>query len=463
VTALVDELRRFVGFPSVSADPVRSGDVRRCAEWLAGRLSAAGLERATVIPTRRHPVVFAQWRHADGRPTVLVYGHYDVQPADPLAAWDSPPFTGTIRGEHLVGRGASDDKGQILAHVLALEALLSRDGALPVNVVCVFEGEEEIGSPSLERFLRTCPAVRECTAAVVSDTTMLGADRPAITYAARGTLAMRLVVRRGRQGLHAGRFGGIAPDPAAALACILAGLVMPDGRVTVRGFHDRVRPVGETERAYLRRTGPSDDELRQAANGAVLRAAHETSLYEQLTCRPALVITGLSSGDRLLRGQAVTAAMAGAALGFRLVDQQEPRDVERLVRAQIAALTPRWVTSEIRTLAATPPVVLDVSSPIFAAARRAYRVGFGATPVLLRSGGTVPIAATLQRLLGIPVVLAGFALPGDRPHAPNERVHLPTLHRAIATCERLWMELGTDGDLAWRARRRGSAAPAFKS
>jgi acetylornithine deacetylase/succinyl-diaminopimelate desuccinylase-like protein len=446
--ALVDELRTFVGFASVSAEPEVAGEVRRCAEWLAERLRRAGLERVRVINTARHPLVCAEWRHARGRPTALVYGHYDVQPADPVAAWRSPPFRGEVRGEHLIARGASDDKGQVLAHIVALEALLARHGVLPVNVVCVFEGEEEIGSPNLEALLRHLDSAADCDVAVVSDTTMMGPTRPAITYAARGSLAMRLTARGGHEELHAGRYGGIGADPAAALATMLAGLQGRDGRVAVSGFYDGVARISAAERTYLRRTGPSDEELRANVGPVPAPGPIGLSLYEQLTCEPALVVTGLSAGDVALRGQASLASTAGATLGFRLVADQDPEDAERLVRARIAHLTPPWVTGELERLAATRPVVLDVSHPVFAAARRAYRVGFGTSPVLLRSGGTVPIADTLQRLFGIPVLLAGFALPSDRPHAPNERVHLPTLSRAVVTCAQLWVELARTGNVA---------------
>jgi acetylornithine deacetylase/succinyl-diaminopimelate desuccinylase-like protein len=430
----VDELTHLVRFPSVSVDPKRAGDVAACARWLAGHLRSIGLGRARVVPTARHPIVLAEWGRAPGRPTLLVYGHYDVQPADPLSAWYSPPFTPTVRGEDLFARGASDDKGQLFCHVKAIESHLATAGRLPVNVVCLFEGEEEIGSPNLPGFLRAERGRLRPDVAVMSDSRMRGPGRPAITYAMRGALSMEIELRGGERDLHSGQFGGAVPGALEAACRLAASLHDAQGRVRVPGFYARVRELTPGERASMAREGPDDAEFLRDAGTDTPSGEPGYTLYERATARPALTVNGIAGGYAGPGGKAVIPACAEVKLNFRLVPDQDPVEVDRLVRGLLPGLVPPGVSHRVRTSIGARPAVTDVRHPVVRAAARACRHGFGVGPVLLRTGGTIPIVDTFQRELGIPTVLLGFALPDDGLHAPNEKLNLPTFARGVATC-----------------------------
>jgi acetylornithine deacetylase/succinyl-diaminopimelate desuccinylase-like protein len=428
------EIMNFIRFPTVSAQPKHSDDLKQCAAWLASHLQQIGMEHVKVVPTPRHPLVYAEWRHAPGRPTVLIYGHYDVQPVDPLHEWHSPPFEPLVRGNDLYGRGASDDKGQLFAHVKALESYLHTSSRLPVNVKCLFEGEEEIGSPNLAPFLVRHKRALAADIAVLSDTRMLAPDHPALTYALRGGLSLELEVRGPRQDLHSGSFGGAVHNPLQALCEIVARLHRADGRVNIPGFYDRVRRWGNEERAYMARTGPTDVQILQDAQVERGWGEHGYSLYERTTIRPALAVTGLIGGYQGPGVKSIIPARAVAKLNFRLVPDQDPREIERLFRQHIARLTPPTVRSRVHTNLMAKPALVDPHHPAMQAAIVAYRSGFGAAPVFLRSGGTIPVVNTLQEMLGLPTVLMGFALPNDCMHAPNEKFHLPNFYNGIATC-----------------------------
>jgi acetylornithine deacetylase/succinyl-diaminopimelate desuccinylase-like protein len=436
------ELKDFVRFPTVSAQPRHAGDLKRCAQWLARHLRRIGLKRVNVIPTRSHPLVYAEWLHAPSRPTVLIYGHYDVQPAEPLDEWRSPPFAPTVRGENLYGRGACDDKGQLFTHVKALEAYLQTGGSLPVNVKCLFEGEEEIGSPNLAPFIRRHARALAADLAVASDTQMLGPDRPALTYALRGGLSMEVETRGQQTDLHSGTFGGCVHNPLQALCEIVAALHDTNGRIAVPNFYDRVRRWPEAERAYMARTGPDDGQVLADAKAWTGWGEPGFSLYERTTIRPSLSVTGVVGGYQGLGVKAVIPARAVAKLNFRLVPDQRPEEIERLVRQHVARLTPPTMELTIRTFLKASPALVGRSHPALRAAAAAYRHGFGAWPVLLRSGGTIPVVNTLREVLYIPTVLMGFALPDAHIHAPNERFHLPTFYRGIKTAIRFLWEVG---------------------
>ena len=427
----VGDLARFVSFASVSAQPARARDVQACADWLAAHLRGIGLADATAHPTAGHPIVCATWRRRPGAPTLLVYGHYDVQPVEPVSAWSSPPFEPTRIGDRLVGRGASDDKAQLLAHVAALESYLRTAGGPPVNVVCVFEGEEESGSRSLAPFLLAQRDRLRPDLAVVSDTTMLGAERPALTYALRGNLVLELAVRGPSHDLHSGNFGGAVANPLESLCALLASLHDEHGRVAVARFYDRVVPLSPAERDLMARNGPSDAELLRSSGSA---AAGEPgfTLYERSTARPSLSVTGVAGGYAGAGAKAVVPARAVAKLDVRLVPRQDPRTIEQLIRRHVA--THARVPTSVSVIAASPPARSDLTHPLLQAAAAAYARGFGRRPALVRSGGTVPVVAMLQERLGVPTALLGFGLPEDRMHAPNESAHLPTFARAIETC-----------------------------
>lgn len=425
------ELREFVRFPTVSSQPQHAGDIRRCAAWLAKRLAGIGLDAVRIVPTARHPVVYAEWRRRPGAPTVLIYGHYDVQPADPLAEWTSPPFEPAIRGRDLYGRGACDDKGQLFVHVKAMEAWLRTEGALPVNVKCIFEGEEEIGSPHLAQLIARNRNGLQADVALISDTRMLGKGRPALSCSQRGALSVEWEVSGPKQDLHSGNFGGAIHNPLQALCEMLASLHDARGRVSIPGFYARVRRWSPAERANMRRSGPSDRGILRDAGTARGWGERGYTLYERTTSRPALTLNGIAGGYGGPGVKSVIPARALAKLNFRLVAGQDPCEIEGLFRRHVAHITPPTVRSTVRTVSRASPVLIDPHHPAMRAAAIAYRKAFGRAPVLIRSGGTIPAVSLFQKDLGIPSVLMGFALPDSRIHAPNERFHLPNFRRGI--------------------------------
>lgn len=438
----IEELRHFVRFPSISAQREHADDLKKCAVWLANHLKQVGLEHVEVVPTPRHPLVYAEWLRAPGRPTVLIYGHYDVQPPDPLDEWHSPPFEPVVRGNDLYGRGASDDKGQMFAHIKALEAYLQTERALPVNVKCLFEGEEEIGSPNLMPWLARNRRALAADVAVLSDTRVIAPDQPAITYALRGALGLELEVRGPQQDLHSGTFGGAIHNPLQAICEIIASLHDTSGRIAIPGFYDSVRACSKQERAYLFHSGPGDLQILKDARAEEGWGERGYTLYERTTIRPALTVNGMGGGYQGQGAKAIIPSRALAKLNFRLVPDQEPREIEQLFRRHIQRLTPSTMRSTIRTLLAARSAVVDRRHPAMRAAAAAYHKGFGAVPVFLRSGGTIPVVNTFQELLGVPTVLMGFALPDDNMHAPNEKFHLPNFYNGIATSISFLDELG---------------------
>jgi acetylornithine deacetylase/succinyl-diaminopimelate desuccinylase-like protein len=437
----VSELMGFIRFSSVSAQPRHAGEVKACAVWLANHLGQIGLDHVRVISTRGHPLVYADWLHAPGRPTVLVYGHYDVQPPDPLNEWTSPPFEPTVRGDDLYGRGASDDKGQMFTHIKAIESYLQTVGGLPVNVKCIFEGEEEIGSKNLTAFLSKNKRVLAADVAVMSDMPMLAPDRPALTYAMRGALSLELEIRGQKIDLHSGIFGGSVYNPLQALSEIIASLHDRDGRVSIPGFYDSVEEITRSERDYLRRTGPSDEEILRDAQATRVWGERGFSLYERTTIRPALTINGIVGGYQGAGVKAVIPSRALAKINFRLVPNQDPQEIDQLFRRHIARLTPPAVSTTVRTSFKARPARVDHRHASMRAAAVAYEEGFGAAPVLLRSGGTIPVVSVFEEMLSIPTVLMGFALPDDRLHGPNEKFHLPNFYNGIATSIRFLAEV----------------------
>jgi acetylornithine deacetylase/succinyl-diaminopimelate desuccinylase-like protein len=430
----ISELKELISIPSVSAQPRHADDVRRCAAWLAKHLRDVGMEHVRVIKTPRHPIVYADWRHAPGRPTVLIYGHYDVQPPEPLDEWQTPPFEPTVRGANIYGRGACDDKGQLFAHLKALESYLRTTGRLPLNVKILLEGEEEIGSPNLKAFIERARRELAADTVVMSDTRMLAPDRPAITYGLRGGLSMELDVTGPPQDLHSGNFGGAIHNPLQVLCDIISSFHDERGRIRIDGFYRRVRRWPEEERAYMARTGPSDAKILRDAR--VERGWGECgyTLYEQTTIRPALTISGIGGGYQGTGGKSIIPSRAMAKINVRLVPDQDPREIEKLISAHIRRHTPPSIRANVQTNFRTKPALVNRQHPSMRAAVAACRRGFGASPVFVRSGGSIPVVNTFQTLLGAPTILMGFALPDDRIHAPNEKFHLPNFYNGISTC-----------------------------
>lgn len=430
----VSELKEFLRLPSVSSQPERAGETRRCATWLARHLQRIGLETVRLLPTPGNPIVYASWQRAPKRPTLLIYGHYDVLPGEPLDQWKSPPFTPVVKGQDIYGRGAADDKGQLFSHVKALESYLSTARALPLNVKCLFEGEEEIGSGHLLPFIERNKTMLRADAAVISDTKMLSPSQPAISYAQRGGLRAEIEVKGPAQELHSGTFGGAVMNPLQALCEIISGLHDKNGRIAIPGFYDDVRVWAQGERRYMARSGPSDEEIVQDAK--VERGWGESgyTMYERTTIRPALTLNGIVGGHNGPGVKGVIPTRAVAKLSFRLVPDQDPERVARLFRQHIDRAAPTAVACLVRTMSPVQPALIDRTHPAVRTAGFAYKKGFGAFPVFLRSGGSIPVVNAFQEILGIPAVLMGFGLPDDRIHAPNEKFHLPNFYRAIETC-----------------------------
>ncbi len=440
VAALVEWLR----IPSISAQPLHAPDIERSAQWCAGRMAAAGLEHVEILPTAGHPAVYADWLHAgDGALTALVYGHHDVQPADPLDEWHSPPFEPTVRDGQLFARGAIDDKGQVLYHLEAIRGLLGRnggDGRLPVNVKVLVEGEEEIGSPNFEALLEAERERFACDVIVVSDTSMWAPDVPSITTGMRGLVSFDVVIRAAERDLHSGLFGGAVPNPAHWAARLVAALHDDTGRVTVPGFYDGVRPLLPAERASFAALPFSDDDW--AATAGVRRLEGETgySTLERLWVRPTCDVTGMTSGYGGDGIKTIVPASARVKVTFRLVADQDPEVVADAFEAWAATQVPAGVDLELHREGFVAPALTDVSHPGVAALARAMARGWGTQPLFTRTGGSGPEEA-LGRVLSAPVLYLGVGLPDDRVHAPNERVILDQLYKGVLAAGELWREL----------------------
>jgi len=429
----LDELKTFLGIPSISTLPDRAGDVQRTAEWLADHMRSIGLEHVQVVPTAGHPVVLADWLHAPGRPTVLVYGHYDVQPVDPLELWESDPFRPEVRDENLYARGASDDKGPFFAHLKAVEAYLRTEGALPVNLKIICEGEEEIGSPNLDPLIYARAAELAADLALISDTTILGPDQPSIVYGLRGLCYMEVEVTGPDHDLHSGQYGGAVHNPLQVLCEMIASLHDAQGRVTIPGFYDKVRPLSSEERAELARVPYEEDHLRQETGVPKSWGEAGYTIAERIGARPTLEVNGMIGGWTGPGSKTVLPARALAKISMRLVADQDPDEIDRLFTEHIRRIAPDTVRVEIRGLAHGAPALVERDVPAMAAAARAYEAGFGVRPVFAREGGSIPVVATFQKALGIPTILLGLGLPDDRFHAPNEKFSLANFYRGIAT------------------------------
>jgi acetylornithine deacetylase/succinyl-diaminopimelate desuccinylase-like protein len=435
-------LRRLVTllrFPTVSAEPRRSEDMSACAAWLARGLGRIGLTDVRVWRGRVAPVVTAAWHGPRAGPTVLVYGHYDVQPVAPLTAWATDPFRPVRHGPYLYARGASDDKGQLMAHLAAIEAWLATSARLPVNLRLVLDGEEEIGSPTLVAAVAAGWRPLAADVALVSDTWMLAPGAPVLITGLRGALAASLEVSGPRRDLHAGAFGGAVTNPAEVLATLVASLHDKAGRVGVAGFYDQVRPMTERERQHLAGAGPKDSAMLAPAGAALGHGEPGFSAFERVTRRPAVVVTDLcTSGE----GRTVVPARATADLSIRLAAGQEPGKITELVRRHLRARIPPGMRGRLRIRGGCPPYTLDPRAPVVHAVRSACRNVFGREPVMLPSGGSIPFVSTLAAARPIDVALLGFGLPDDATHAPNERLYLPNLFRGTDACIDLYQHLG---------------------
>ncbi len=431
----LNHLMQLLRIPSVSTDPERRADMERTANWLATRMREIGLSRAQVLPTGGHPVVYGEWLGAGPhRPTVLIYGHYDVQPTDPDDEWLSPPFEPVVRDGHLYARGAADNKGQHYVHLAAAEAFFRVDGGPPVNLKFMIEGEEEIGSPNLDSFIKQHADMLACDTVLISDTSMLTPTTPAIIYGLRGMTYMEITVRGPKQDLHSGSYGGVAHNPLQVVVELLAALHDGQGRVAIPGFYDRVRPLSEEERADYGRVPFDEEALRQEIGAPALWSGESGyTPRERLGTRPTLEIHGIRGGFVGQGQKTVIPAKVMAKVSMRLVPDQDPVEIGRLFEQRIRELAPPTVEVEVHALSHAEAAVIERDTPTMQAAVQAYKQGFGGDPVFLRCGGTLPVVAMLNEILQVPVILIGFGLPDDNGHSPNEKLRLDSFYRGIKT------------------------------
>src|SRR5258705_11393356 len=431
----------FLRFPSVSTDNQFTSNVRECAQWVSQKLAAIGLE-SKVVPTAGHPIVWARNKHQAGRCTVLIYGHYDVQPPDPLDLWDSPPFEPVLKDGYVFARGATDNKGQILAHILGIQETIEQNGDLPVNLHLVIEGEEEIGSAHLGGFLQENRDALKSEVAVVSDTGMVERGVPTLSYGLRGVTALEIKVTGPKMDLHSGVFGGAVQNPITALAQLLATLHDREGRVAIAGFYDRVKPLEDWEREAWRKLPVDGDKLILEETGApeLFGEAGYNSM-ERIWARPTAEINGIGGGYQGQGTKTVIASHAFAKLTFRLVPEQRGEEILELAKTHLEKNLPKGVTMEVTTGHSGPWYLTDPRSEMGEAAQRALRKAFNRDAALIREGGSIPIVSEFREILGIETLLMGLAITDCRAHTPNENFPLENFEGGIHLNKAILQEL----------------------
>jgi acetylornithine deacetylase/succinyl-diaminopimelate desuccinylase-like protein len=437
----LEDYYSFLRFPSVSTDDRYKEKLEQCADWLVKKLTSIGLE-TQLVPTKGHPIVWARNKHQAGRRTVLIYGHYDVQPPDPLDLWDSPPFEPVLRNGYVFARGATDNKGQILSHILGIQGTMEQDHDLPVNLHLVIEGEEEIGSGNLGPFLSQHRDALKSDVAVVSDTGMIARGVPTLSYGLRGVTALEIKVTGPKMDLHSGIFGGAVQNPITALAQLLSTLHDREGRVAIAGFYDRVKPLEDWEREAWRKLPVDGDKLIREETGVpeLFGEAGYNSL-ERIWARPTAEINGIGGGYQGQGTKTVIASHAMAKLTFRLVPEQEGDEILKLAKTHLRKNLPTGVTMEIITGHSGPWYLTDPHSSLGEAAQRALREAFDRDPALIREGGSIPIVSQFREILGVETLLMGLALPDCRAHSPNENFPLENFEGGIRLNKAILQEL----------------------
>ncbi|MFL5465220.1 MAG: dipeptidase [Gemmatimonadaceae bacterium] len=436
------ELFDFLRIPSVSAKSDHNADTKRAAEWVKSSLDKIGVP-AKIYPTAGHPVVVGEWRKATGAPTVLIYGHYDVQPPEPLDLWTSPPFEPTVRDGKIFARGSVDDKGQLFLHIKALEAHLAARKKLPVNVVIIAEGEEEIGSEHLAQFVQEEKDLLDCDAVVISDSAMFAPGLPSILSSLRGLAYFEINVQGPQGDLHSGSYGGAVVNPAMALARILATFHDENGHIAIPGFYDKVREWDPRIRAQMRSLPFDDKTLMRETGVDTLGGEKGYTTLEKLWIRPTCEVNGMLSGYTGEGAKTVLPAKAMAKVSCRLVPDQDPADIEKLMKAHVAKVAPKGVKATVQHLHGGRPWRAELAGPLYDAARSALRAAFGKEPVITGEGGSIPVVGDFERILGAPVLLVGFGLPGENAHAPDEWMSEENFRLGMRAMATLWDEYGT--------------------
>jgi len=439
------ELDEFLRIPSVSARSEHNADTARCADWLAGQLRKIGMD-VKVHPTKGHPIVLGEWRKAGpNAPTVLVYGHYDVQPVEPLDLWTSPPFEPTVRDGKLYARGSVDDKGQLYIHVKAAEALLKERGALPVNLLILAEGEEEVGSENLAEFIEKNAKQLQCDSVVISDSAMFAPGQPSILSSLRGISYMQIDVEGPSHDLHSGSYGGAVVNPAMALARILSTMHDARGRIQIKGFYKKVRDWGKNARAAIRKLPFKDATFRAEAGSPALGGEAGFTTLERIWMRPTCEVNGLLSGYTGEGAKTVLPGKAMAKVSCRLVPDQDPAEIAKLFEKHVKSVAPKGVTVKVQYIHGGKPWRAELDGPLYDAAREALTAAFGKKPVIVGEGGSIPVVGDFERILGAPVLLLGFGLPGENAHAPDEWISVENITKGLRAVAMLYELLGTAG------------------
>ena len=440
----LSELKDLLRIPSVSTLPEHKDDVRRAAEFVAEEMRCIGLENVQVISEGGHPLVYGDWLHAAGKPTVLCYGHYDVQPPDPLHEWTTPPFEPTVRNQNIYARGAVDDKGQMYMHLKALESLMKTgNGKLPINVRVLIEGEEEVGGESIAKYVREHPDRLKSDFALISDTEMFAADLPTLCIGLRGMVYTELEATGPMTDLHSGMYGGVAPNPLEALARIIAKLKDEKGHILIPGFYERVQKPSSEELGAWTHLPFDENHYRKTEIGSkCLVGEAGYSVMERTWSRPTLEVHGMPGGFTGAGGKTVIPARASAKISMRLVPDQDPGEIFKLYSNYVQSLVPAGISVSIKLQSLADPIVVRTDNGYVKAAAQAMKEVFGKDTVYIRSGGSIPIVADFEKSLKIPSVMMGFGLPDDNLHAPNEKFHIPNFYRGIESIIRFLQKLG---------------------
>ncbi|HYT75133.1 MAG TPA: dipeptidase [Vicinamibacterales bacterium] len=437
----VDELKAYLAIPSISALPAHAPDVKRAAEWSAEEMWRIGLQNVRLVDTPGFPVVYGDWLGAAGAPTILFYGHYDVQPVDPVNLWESPPFEATVRDGELYARGAADDKGQVFMHFKAIEAHMKQNSRLPVNIRIILEGEEEVGSANLDNFVKAHKDELAADVVVISDSPMFDRGIPSICYGLRGLVYFQIDLRGTKSDLHSGSFGGAVANPAFVLSNILAQMKDRGGRVKVPGFYDAVRDLREEEREQWRKLPFNEKRYAKELGAPRLWGESGYSTLERVWARPTFEVNGILSGFTGEGAKTVIPAVAMAKVSMRLVPDQDPDRIAALFEEYVKKVAPKTVEVKVTRMHGGKPWMTDFDNKYVQAAGRAIQKGFGKEPVFNREGGSIPVVATFQEILGLPSVLFGIGLPDENAHAPNEKLDLGNFHGGIIASAFLYDEI----------------------
>ncbi len=435
------EVKDFLAIQSVSSQTIHNSDMRRCAEWTAGQMRTIGMNNVRIMDTPGHPVVYSEWLGAAGKPTILLYGHYDVQPVDPINLWTSPPFEASIRDGNMYARGSSDDKGQVFIHLKAVEAWMKSSGSLPINIKMLIEGEEEVGSANLDNFVSEHKELLKADLVVISDSSMFAKGVPSVCYGLRGLAYMEVEVTGPNSDLHSGSFGGSVHNPIQALSEMIASLHDKNGKITIKGFYDNVRALTKTERNAYKKLPWSDKNYAKQLGLKHLYGEKGFTTLERLWARPTLECNGIWGGYTGEGAKTVLPSKASAKISMRLVPDQTSTKAAKLFEQHLKKIAPKTITVRVKALHGGEPAITPIDSPGVRAAVVALEKAFGKKPLYQREGGSIPIVVQFKNILGLDTVLLGFGLPDENAHAPNEFINLDNFFGGMRTCVHFYDEL----------------------